>query len=158
MEEFVPFPSFVKQLQTPQPGEDAEQRRKREYLAEHYQRVKVVHSFMADDRQCIDCIEAGSQPGLQGQGLPATPPAFAPMPGLPSTTVGGESPQLAMPRVDRHGHVMQCPPGTIPVQRVTLEQLDSAGTLEEYFQKSPGGGALPPTGGAARGTDGLATS
>jgi arylsulfatase len=146
--EFVTFDSFLKQLQSPGPHEDQERRKKREYLAARYQGMEVVHSFMNDEGEYIDCVKIGTQHGLEGQPAPATPPPFVAMPGSPSATVRGVDPHLAHPRLDRYGHVMQCPPGAIPMRRVTLEELARTGRLEDYFQKAPGGGALPPTRGA----------
>jgi hypothetical protein len=155
MDEFVPFRSFVKQLQTPEADENAERQRKRDYVAAHYKGVEVVHSFVGDDGECIDCIKASTQSGLQGQGL--VPPPVVTIPELPpSTTATGQTSAGAPSRLDRYGNVMECPPGTIPKRRVTPKQLESYGTLDEYFQKAPGGGAFPPGSGAARGPEGPA--
>jgi hypothetical protein len=157
MDKFVPFDSFVNRLQTPEADENVEQQRKRQYVAAHYQGVEVVHSFVGDDGECIDCIKASTQSGLQGHELELAPPPVVTAPGLPSsTTAAGQTPAGAAPRLDRYGNVMQCPPGTIPKRRVTPKQLESLATLDEYFQKAPGGGAFPPGSGAARGPEGPA--
>jgi hypothetical protein len=37
-----------------------------------------------------------------------------------------------------------CPPGTVPVRRVTLKDLTRFPTLQGYLAKDPGGGGLPP--------------
>jgi hypothetical protein len=38
----------------------------------------------------------------------------------------------------------QCPPGTVPVRRVTLTELTRFPTLQSFLGKDPGGGGLPP--------------
>ena len=45
---------------------------------------------------------------------------------------------------DQHGNVMQCPPGTIPMRRVTLEDLTRFPTLRDFFRKGPRGAGRPP--------------
>lgn len=37
-----------------------------------------------------------------------------------------------------------CPPGTVPVRRVTLDELTRFPTLQGFLGKDPGGGGLPP--------------
>jgi len=37
-----------------------------------------------------------------------------------------------------------CPPGTVPVRRVTLTELVRFPTLQSFLGKDPGGGGLPP--------------
>jgi len=37
-----------------------------------------------------------------------------------------------------------CPPGTVPVRRVTLTELTRFATVKAFMGKDPGGGGLPP--------------
>jgi hypothetical protein len=50
-------------------------------------------------------------------------------------------------RRDQHGNRMHAPDGTIPLRRLTIENLARFGTLRQFFQKSPIGSARPPRGG-----------
>src|SRR5919199_531713 len=45
--------------------------------------------------------------------------------------------QLQPGRKDQHGNDMTCPPGTVPVRRVTLQELMRFETLDQFFRKSP---------------------
>ena len=47
-------------------------------------------------------------------------------------------------RKDQFGNVMHCPSGTIPIRRVTLEDMSRFENLRQFLQKRPGGGAIPP--------------
>ena len=38
----------------------------------------------------------------------------------------------------------RCPPGTVPVRRVTLAELTRFPTLQSFLSKTPDGGSLPP--------------
>jgi hypothetical protein len=165
MDKFVPFQEFQQQLLTarhqndrttgPSPLETARNdhpdvapenlQKMRDYLAAQHQKMEVVHSFLGDDGQYIDCIKVGTQPGLQPGEQIATPPAYVTDTGSAQTSVPGDNLQNATPKLDRFGNVMQCPAGCIPVRRITLDQIARAGTLENYFKKAPGGGAMPPS-------------
>ena len=48
-------------------------------------------------------------------------------------------------RKDPHGNVMQCPEGTIPMRRVTLEDMTRFPTLRAYMRKGPEGRRPPPS-------------
>jgi hypothetical protein len=41
------------------------------------------------------------------------------------------------PRIDRHGNAMKAPEGTIPIRRLTLDELTRFRNLQEFFQKQP---------------------
>jgi hypothetical protein len=165
MEKFVPFHEFQQELRKARQDENrsrspsplqAERVTQAEltperlqeiqnYLAEQHRKMEVIHSFVGDDGQYIDCIKTGSQPGLQGKGAVATPPPGATDTGSAPGPIAGDRSENAAPRLDRFGNVMQCPAGCVPVRRVTVDQIARAGSLENYFKKAPGGGALPPS-------------
>jgi hypothetical protein len=114
----------------------------RAYLSDHYSGITVPHSFMDEDGQIWDCVPIDQQPALKGTGQRAATP-----PDMPGYTEGhaGEAKektitlqaQLAPDRKDRLGNVMHCPKGTIPIRRVTLEEMSRFETLERFFHKSP---------------------
>ena len=165
MHKFIPFEEFKQQLETarhkesqtsspppaePQAGGQPEVtpenlREMSDYLAAQHRKMQVVHSFLGDDGQYIDCVKADTQPGLQPGQHVATPPAFITNSGSAQPSVPGDGSRKTSPKVDQFGNVMECPAGCIPVRRVTLAEIARAGSMANYFQKAPGGGALPPS-------------
>ena len=128
MDEFVPFHDFRRQLDVP---------------SEPYRGGEVVHTYVQDDGQYIDCVRTGTQGGLPAGEKVASPPDF-----VAATNAGGQFPSSegpsATPRRDRFGNVMACPVGCVPVRRAMPDQPGNTGTGERYFQKAPGGGVPPP--------------
>lgn len=111
-----------------------------DYIAARNANVDVIHSFEDASGQVFDCIPIEQQPALHGN-----PHAIAKPPDL--TTAGrGRQPRLGAPAapnplsgapLDRHGNPQQAPAGTIPVRRVTLEELIRFQDLRTFFRKHP---------------------
>jgi hypothetical protein len=103
-----------------------------------YDGVTAARSFVDAGGQIFDCVPFAQQPALRSTQLaappqPPTPPA---PPGLPlrppdSAQIG----RLDPAQVDRHGMSMSCPPGTVPIRRVTLDELTRFETLDHYLRK-----------------------
>jgi hypothetical protein len=119
------------------------------HILKLYDKTEAQNSFVDESGAVFDCIPIEQQPSLKGSSE-AVPKA----PDLPRREVAG-GPQderkdslIASPlgpdKKDRHGNVMQCPPGTIPMRRVTLEDLTRFGTLQDFFRKGPRGAGRPP--------------
>ena len=114
----------------------------RRHVLSLYQGVHVTHSFWLDS-QVFDCIPIAEQPSVRHLGLQkieAPPPTEAPSARLGSAA-GGQAVQspLQAGLVDPFGNAVSCGKGTIPLRRVTLEELSRFGSLREFFQKGPGG-------------------
>jgi hypothetical protein len=110
------------------------------YLLRTHEGLDIAHSFADDAGQTFDCVPINQQPSLKGTGrAPATPPDLSALSGARSGV--GAAPSVSGPlhadRKDRHGNVMACPPGTIPMRRVTLDQLARFRTLTDYHSKKP---------------------
>jgi hypothetical protein len=129
-------------------------REMRQHVLSLYQGVHVTHSFLLDT-QVFDCIPITEQPSVRhllgGQKI-ATPPPIEPPPtealsSEPGPAAGRqpEEPQLDPKQVDVFGNAISCDQGTIPMERVTLEQMTRFGSLREFLQKEPGGELLPGT-------------
>lgn len=125
----------------------------RQYLVDRYQGVEARHTFMEGGGQIVDCIPIEQQPSLKGSGARiATPPVLPPpSQSYPPPDFAPQPRTLAPPQLspdsrDRFGNQMWCPQGTIPMIRLTLEQLSRFRNLQDFFQKAPGGGRLPGTG------------
>lgn len=111
-----------------------------DYLALKNANIDVIHSFEDSAGQIFDCIPIEQQPALR-----ASPHTVAKPPDL--TTAGhGRQPSLGAPAAprslasasrDRHGNPQQAPAGTIPIRRVTLEELIRFQDLRTFFRKHP---------------------
>jgi len=123
----------------------------RQYVLNRYQGVEARHTFLDSGEQIIDCIPIEQQPSLRGSGKPIATPPTPPQSQLPSypapdfdkrqrTTPPS---QLSPDAKDKFGNQMWCPAGTIPIPRLTLDQLSRFKNLHDFFQKAPGGGRLP---------------
>jgi hypothetical protein len=119
------------------------------HVLQLYDKTEAPHSFVDETGAIFDCIPIEQQPSLRGSSE-KVPKA----PDLPSHTVAAGAQDerkdslIASPlgpgRKDRHGNVMLCPPGTIPMRRVTLEDLTRFETLKHFFRKGPAGAGRPP--------------
>ena len=113
----------------------------RHHLLNLYSGVSVAHSFVSGER-IFDCIPIEDQPGVRlrklrtGTEPPPSPPAG----------VSGEGHESGSPSVaevqdaggrDALGNAQQCEDGTIPVRRLTLEELTRFATLKDYLAKQP---------------------
>jgi hypothetical protein len=108
---------------------------KRLHLLKLYEGVSVAHSFVDDSGQIFDCVPIDRQPALikSGQSL-AQPPSF---PGGASPAKTAAAFVLDGSRTDRLGNRMACPPGTVPIRRVTLEELSRFDDLQHFLRKGP---------------------
>jgi hypothetical protein len=124
----------------------------RTHILKLYEGTQVPHSFVDANGSTFDCVPIEQQPSLRG-----VSGAIPKAPDLPTTpkppTPAGEAhdwkptefgPQLGPDRKDQFGNVMNCPNGTIPIRRVTLEDMSRFENLRSFLQKRPGGGAIPP--------------
>jgi hypothetical protein len=108
-----------------------------------YRNMSVEHSFADSAGHVFDCVPIDQQPSLHGKPhtkLPTPPDISALTPGergSGSTATDRVQPQLSAAKRDRHGNVMHCPSGTIPVRRVTLDELTRYATLGDFFRKLP---------------------
>jgi hypothetical protein len=132
----------------------------KDHLLKLYQNVEAQHTFIENGGKIVDCIPIEQQPSLRswkGRILSAPPPpqlyeteteqvpskTTAPAPGpLPTKP---PPPQLHPDYRDRFGNQMWCPTGTIPMVRITLEELSRFKNLRDFFRKAPGGSSLPGT-------------
>jgi hypothetical protein len=115
----------------------------RDHILKLYEQVDVHHSFEDANGSIFDCIPIEQQPSLRG-----TTGSVPKAPDLPRPE-RGTAPKderkahlIASPmghdRRDKHGNVMHCPEGTIPMRRITLEDLTRFETLQHFFQKASG--------------------
>lgn len=117
------------------------------YILGLYRGVEVIHSFVDANGQIFDCIPIEQQPALKA--APGQPPRLPP--DIPPVAERADS---VIPRAgvasheqpkerDRYGNVTQCPAGSIPMRRITLEEVARSQTVRHYHQKGPVKGRHP---------------
>jgi hypothetical protein len=129
------------------------------YILNLYEGVEARHGFMDDSGGIFDCIPYEQQPALRGssEAVP-TAPDIPPLP--EASDLGSESAAtrdqqeerydalagslLNPDRTDQYGNVMHCSEGTIPMRRVTLEQMTRFETVQDFLRKGPGYAGRPP--------------
>jgi hypothetical protein len=114
------------------------------YLLKLYDGVSATHSFVDENGQIFDCVPIEQQPALKGAKKIAH---AADQPGAPepSHELQAQS-QLSPERKDKYGNSMWCPPGTVAVRRITMDELARFEDMRNFFQKSPAGGRHPRLG------------
>jgi hypothetical protein len=116
------------------------------HLQALYKNLQVTHTFTNADGQVIDVVPVDKQPSLQhpllkNHKLQLTPPTLAAAPqqaknGKQNPTAFQQvAPQLVKGAKDANGQEMFCPPGSIPLRRITLTELTRFRTLKDYFTK-----------------------
>jgi len=121
------------------------------HILKLYDKTEAPHSFMDETGAIFDCIPIEQQPALRGtkESVPKAPDAphheaavaGAPQDDKKDTLIASP---LGADKKDKHGNVMHCPSGTIPMRRVTLEDLSRFPTLKDFFRKGPRGAGRPP--------------
>ena len=125
----------------------------RKHLLALYDGVEVSQSYVVDS-QTVDCIPIMQQPAVRMLGLKSiaeapSGPATAPGPASETATLPS---QLPVDKTqDAFGNSLGCEGDTIPMLRVTLEQMAHFKTLHDFFEKGPDGAgqakdpsAVPP--------------
>jgi hypothetical protein len=108
----------------------AEEQRMQEYLANRYSPNDIFHRFTTRGGDDIDCIPRERQPAarlLVQQGLPIPPPPAQPAATGPDLFFDDET--------DAAGRTRRCPPGTVALVQITLEQIKRFGKLENFLSR-----------------------
>jgi hypothetical protein len=118
----------------------------RQHLLKLYDGVTVGHSFATSD-QVFDCVPRKQQPALRLQALTsiATPPPQSPAEALKAPSSSDLS-QGKGASATVQGGTEQCETGTIPMRRITLEEMARTPNLQAFFAKGPDGAGHPQLG------------
>jgi len=126
----------------------------RQHLLKLYTGVSVSHSY--DLRgQIVDCVPANQQPSVRLLNLktiaavPASAPPSNGKAGTPHVTQQDSS------GVDTFGNKQVCEAGSIPMRRITLDEVSRFPTLKDYFAKGPNGAGRPHSGSSPVVPDGI---
>ena len=155
-QQFVKFSDFVQSLKvadansilalkTTKTTDSASIEEMRQHLLALYDGVDVTQSYLLGS-QTVDCIPIMQQAAVRLLGLRSiaeAPPAPVAAPGqvaqaavLPSQLPAGKT-------QDAFGNRLGCQEGTIPMVRVTLEQMAHFKTLHDFFSKGQGSRKTP---------------
>lgn len=108
----------------------------RNYLVNYYDGIEAVHSFKDQEGQVWDCVPINLQPALKNIKTPlADPPDLSAEVDLPE--FNKLTSFLEEGLTDDEGNAMHCPPGNVPIRRITLEDIVRFKNLEEFRQKAP---------------------
>jgi hypothetical protein len=128
----------------------------RQHLIRIYGGLKVAHSFVLE-ADTYDCIPINQQPSVRLQGItkiadapPAgTASAEAPKPGARTAQIAESHPATLARQVaediqkDKFGNSTHCEANTIPIRRVSLDEMSRFSTLREFFNKGPNTEGIP---------------
>jgi len=125
---------------------EAEFETMRAHILSQYEGVTATHSFLIGT-QYIDCIPVMQQPSVRHLGLTALaspPPPQSPALNSPPPPGQSVEPLLALGLSDSFDNAIHCDDGTIPMRRVTLEDLSRFPTLRAFLAKAPPPPAATP--------------
>jgi Neprosin len=161
--EFVSFRAFIANTTTADSGgylarstsrvKDAESlEQMRQHILTMYHGVEVSHSFLLHS-QYFDCVSVEKQPSvrlLHLKSIASAPPqSVLPAKGLGDDHITGRSSASASQlspgdEFDSFGNSVQCEERTIPMRRITLEELSHFKTLKQFLEKGPNGTGRAP--------------
>src|SRR5262245_22456766 len=144
MSDFVSFNDFLQRTRSAQlalPNDtfanSAELERMRTHILSLYRDIKPVHSFIDEGGQYFDCFPADEQPGLRrpdgSMGKLASPPQPIPTPGTDRVPADAPPNMAEKPKEDEFGNRRECPTGSVPIRRLTLEAMARFRTMKDYF-------------------------
>src|SRR4051794_15507655 len=159
-ERFISFPEFIQggRLATSSQyvgrapakvGNAAAFTEMRQHVLRMYDGVHVHHSYVLDS-EYFDCVPIMEQPSVRLLGLKkvntAPPQAARSVQGEPGSATDAEPAMQTglVVKVDQFGNSIPCESGTIPMRRITLEELTKFSNLREFFQKEPGKAGQSP--------------
>jgi len=146
---FTPFQNFITGVQSANPGnylglpggqvqDAAAFEEMRQHILTMYQGVHVSHGYVLDSHE-FDCVPVLEQPSVRLLGLVgvASPPPPTASAGDDAAIMSLTSQLDGAASVDAFGNTVGCPEGTIPMRRITLEDMVRFATLQDFFHKSP---------------------
>lgn len=150
---FVPFQDFIAKTASANAAEflarpeshvidAAAFEQMRQHILTMYQGVEVRHSFLLHS-EYVDCVPTEQQPSvrlLDLKGIAQPPPQpVEHEDGLSAGTTEAATQVGPDDRFDRLGNSTECEDNTIPMRRITLDELSRFATLQDFFSKIPDG-------------------
>jgi hypothetical protein len=120
----------------------------RQYILTMYQGVNVNHSFV-EDSQYFDCVPIAQQPTARLLGITDIDPPPAELPPGLGSSAEQSLPAIAstsMDTLDQFGNTTTCEVNTIPMARMTLDEMTGFATLHDFQMNGQDGSAEGPAG------------
>jgi len=145
VQEFVPFSSFLESTKNASAGDHmtraasrikdaAAFKEMRQHILNLYEGVQVDHSFVLGASH-FDCVPLAQQPTARAFGIKDIP---APPPQSLLTRHSAAKPAAERAKAfDEFGNHVGCEEQTIPMRRVTLEEIAHFPTLHDFLAKGP---------------------
>jgi hypothetical protein len=110
-------------------ADGAGQKQITDHLVGYYDGVEVVHSYVNQHGQILDCMPIDRQPAssIEGGATPEPPLPDEPEPGF-------EALMTAQRALDKDGNETRCPEGAVPILRLTLEEAAGFPDLEQFLR------------------------
>jgi len=102
------------------------------YIVAMYQGVSVEHSFV-ENEDYFDCISVAQQPSARLAGINHIEAPPAELPGGAKAASPGDAP--AATSFDRFGNSRSCEAGTIPMRRLTLDEMTQYSNLRAFLMR-----------------------
>jgi hypothetical protein len=119
----------------------------RQHILTMYQGVEVNHSYLSSS-QYFDCVPTQQQPSVRllGVKMIAQPPPAAAFieSGVRTPPFVGAEQLASSAQFDAFGNPTRCEENTIPMRRITLDELSRFKTLQDFFKKSADDPAVQP--------------
>ncbi len=123
----------------------AERTRMEAHLKSRYDKSDVKHDFKLPSGDDVDCVDIAKQPGMRRVEMVGrkveTPPTRSPRPPLGAagqdTPLAGNQDGFLTGGKDDAGHDRRCPAATVPIRRVTIEEVSAFKNLKEFERKRP---------------------
>ena len=149
--QFVPFSDFLMETtvadsseylarETSHVKDAASFEQMRQYILSMYQDIEVTHSFLLYS-DYVDCVPITEQPSVRLLGLKkiASPPVqwILSNGGPLGETVTTATQAEPGNQFDEFGNSAHCEKNTIPMRRITLDEVARFVTLSDFFKKAP---------------------
>jgi hypothetical protein len=117
----------------------------RRHLSGLYAGMHVTHSYEFGG-DIFDCVPILEQPSVRQEGIVkiATPPPPAVLKAGKPAEAAQSAVQVLASQRDRFGNAMTCAAGSIPMRRITLDQITHFRSLAAFLHKTPDGVAPIP--------------
>src|SRR6202045_585426 len=108
----------------------------RSYLENYYAGMTASRSFLAGE-QMVDCVPLAQHPALRHSRALAAPPPDDYVDDGDSPGITESAPNARGEGHGARGNVERCASGTIPLRRITLDEMTKFRTLKEFLHKAP---------------------
>jgi len=129
---------------SPELARSAEKAKIQAFLDDRYTAADVKHSYLTRAGETVDCIDFFAYPSVKMLAKRGTPITSIPQPPHPPHVASPTPSPPSTPDIDANGALRFCSNTTVPILRVTSDQILAAGGLEPYLARKPSTQVRPP--------------